>query len=174
MKYRLRPLREPPLGSRLSCLLLTFTREASISPHASTDAVLCHCNCTRIPKLGLPDDKDIVQDISDTPGKYGLPSSPDSRVLLSAGSTKSNMPGSLNDYELWSVPRTFGFESETDIRNWFQEYQSDEDTASEEGQFGYALTNSDTAGTRERRFSEGEPPDTQDMPATEGARDMEH
>ncbi|KAF8853551.1 hypothetical protein BDZ45DRAFT_748456 [Acephala macrosclerotiorum] len=154
-----------------------LTSEAPVSPHASTDPVVCRCSCTRIQKPGLPDDKHIVQlrqSISDTSNNYGLAYSPDSQVLLSAGSTRSNNPGPLNDYEPWSVPRTFGFESPTDIRQWFREYQSDEDTVSEEGQFGYALTNSDTAGTRERHSSEGEPPNTQDMPATEGAQDMGH
>ncbi|CZR57676.1 uncharacterized protein PAC_07565 [Phialocephala subalpina] len=138
--------------------------EASISPHARTDPIVCHCNCTRIPKSSLADDKDIVRLTS---SNYCLASSPESQVLVSENGPRSNNLRALNDLEPWSVPRTFGFESPTDIQNWFREYQSDEDTASEEGHFGYTLTNSDTAGTRDRRPSEGESSDQQDLSDTE-------
>ncbi|CZR68125.1 uncharacterized protein PAC_18024 [Phialocephala subalpina] len=69
-------------------------------------------------------------------------------------------PQSVSRRFKFELPRSFGFEEPTDIQNWFQEYQSHEDMASEEGQFGYALINSNMARTRDRRPSEGNLSDT--------------
>lgn len=72
------------------------------------------------------------------------------------------------------MPRTLPFELPLDIDNdLYQCYQSEEDTASEDGISEYAVTHFDTAGTADGRPSDNQLHNPQDMPDAEGS-DMEH
>ncbi|KAE8446779.1 hypothetical protein EG329_011684 [Mollisiaceae sp. DMI_Dod_QoI] len=165
-----------PRDETFSATSAQIVPEASVSPHATTKPVICHCNCTRKPRGVLADDSNIIQlrqDINRL-SSYALATSPNlDMMVLEVGSPRSSIPQSMDGVNPYT-PRTYLLESPMDIQNRFREYQSDEDSTSDEDDLEYTLSRTDTAGTLDRRSGESIPRNSQDMPDTEGTSDVEH
>lgn len=92
-----------------------------------------------------------------------------SQTLCPRQSSRGHRPVSpynlqpLSALKSWTVSRNFESESLANIQIFSQEHQDDEDTASEEGQFEYALMNSDIAEARDQLPSESKSPNAQDI-----------
>lgn len=139
----------------------------------------CGCDCACNTPTGLGNDKHtrkLKQDINNWTNNYGLSTSVEPEeisaghvMLGSSNSQPRNVPESWN--MLRRLPLDLPLDIQTDL---YLDYQSEDDTTSEDDCSNSGVTRCDTAGATNRRLSENEVLNRQDLPSAEHGSDNEN